>query len=252
MRAESNDGRRVAIRLGVDIGGSGIKGALVELETGQLVSERVRLPTPQPATPDAVVPVVHEVVKEVGGRGRFGCTFPGVVRRGEIHSAPNMHEDWIGCDATDMLRTPRRPVSVLNDADAAGLAEATVGVARGRQGVVLLLTFGTGIGSALFLDGRLVPNTELGHLEVRGKEAEERASDKVREDKDLSWKQWSKRVEEYLRTLEGLFSPDLFVISGGVSKHHDKFLSRLEVETEVVPAGLLNQAGIVGAALQAA
>ena len=160
---------QMTVRLGVDIGGSGIKGALVDIDTGQLVSERVRLETPRPATPENVVPVVREVARQVGGRGRFGCTSPGVVRRGVIRTAPNMHPDWVGTDAADVFRVPRRPVSVLNDADAAGLAEATVGVARARRGVVMLLTFGTGIGSALLLDGKLVPNTELGHLELRGR-----------------------------------------------------------------------------------
>ncbi|MBB6098739.1 polyphosphate glucokinase [Deinobacterium chartae] len=239
--------------LGIDIGGSGIKGAPVRLADGSLALERHRIATPQPSSPQAVAAVVAQLVRHFDWHGPVGCTFPAIIKGGVAHSAANVDKAWIGTDAAALFaETTGCPVAVLNDADAAGVAEATHGAARGRQGTVLLLTFGTGIGSALLLDGKLVPNTELGHLELDGREAEAYASDRVREIEDLSWKNWGKRVSRYLRHLEFLFSPDLFVFGGGVSKKWDKFAPYLEVQTEIKPAVLRNEAGMVGAAMAAA
>ncbi|MFC7715324.1 polyphosphate--glucose phosphotransferase [Nonomuraea recticatena] len=189
--------------LGIDIGGSGIKGAPVDLEKGRLSAERLRIPTPQPAKPDGVAEVVAQIVKHFEWKGPFGVTFPGVVVDDVVRTAANVHHSWVGVDAAQLFGG----ATVLNDADAAGLAEMRYGEGRGRKGTVLMLTFGTGIGSALFVDGILVPNTELGHLELHGKDAEHRASDRAREDHDLSWDKWAERVEEYLRHVEMLFSP---------------------------------------------
>lgn len=237
-------------RLGIDIGGSGIKGAPVDVATGRLLTERRRFETPQPATPDAVTDTVAELVAGFDWTGPVGATFPGIVRGGVIRSAANVDERWLGVDAAARFGAAvGAPVTVLNDADAAGIAEVTLGAGRGVGGVVLLLTFGTGIGSALFLDGHLVPNTELGHLEVDGHDAETRAAASVREENDLSWKHWAKRVDRYLEVVESLFSPELIIIGGGVSKKADRFLPLLERTTPIVPAQLLNEAGIVGAAM---
>ncbi|WP_406313172.1 ROK family protein [Streptosporangium sp. NBC_01639] len=239
--------------LGIDIGGSGIKGAPVDTARGVLVGERLRIPTPVPADPASVAAVVAQIVEHFTWSGPIGVTFPGVVVDGVTRSAANVDQSWIGEDARALFaKATRLPVVVLNDADAAGTAEMAVGAGRGRAGVVLMLTFGTGIGSALFVDGRLVPNTELGHLEIRGKDAEKRASDHARENHDLSWDKWAERVEEYLQHVEALFSPSLIILGGGVSKKADKFLPKVEVRTPVVPATLQNEAGIVGAAMAAA
>jgi polyphosphate glucokinase len=238
--------------LGIDIGGSGIKGAPVDTEQGRLLAERQRIPTPHPATPDAIGDIVAEVVRFFGWSGPLGCTLPSVIKNGVAYSAANIDKSWIGADGRALLeRTTNCPVTLLNDADAAGIAEMRFGAGRGRMGVVMMLTLGTGIGSALFLDGKLVPNTELGHLEVRGKDGELRASDRAREEQNLSWKKWAKRVNEYLGRVEALFSPDLFIIGGGVSKNHAKFVPLLHTRAELVTAQLLNEAGIIGAALAA-
>jgi polyphosphate glucokinase len=238
--------------LGIDIGGSGIKGAPVGTESGVLAAERHRIPTPQPARPDDVAEVVGEIVRHFVWAGPVGVTFPGVVVDGTVRTAANMHKSWIGTDAAKLFgKATRQPVTVLNDADAAGVAEMRFGAGKGRRGTVVLLTFGTGIGSALFRDGVLVPNTEFGHLEIRGKDAEKRAADSVRELEDLSWGKWAGRVDEYLEHLVGLLAPDLLIIGGGVSKKADKFLPLLDLPTGVVPAALQNEAGIVGAALAA-
>ncbi|WP_030918805.1 polyphosphate--glucose phosphotransferase [Streptosporangium amethystogenes] len=238
--------------LGIDIGGSGIKGAPVDVATGRLTRERLRIPTPKPAKPRAVAEVVVRIVRHFDWDGPVGVTFPGVVVDGVAGSAANVDKDWIGTNVRELFSAETGlPTTVLNDADAAGLAEVEAGAARGRPGVVMLLTFGTGIGSALLMDGRLVPNTELGHLEIRGKEAEKRASDHAREAHDLGWDEWADRVTEYLEHLEVLFSPSLFVIGGGVSKKADRFLPRIRIRTPIVPAALQNEAGIVGAAMAA-
>lgn len=236
--------------LGIDIGGSGIKGAPVDIDAGVLTKPHYRIPTPQPATPEAVGDIVVELVRHFRWKGPMGCAFPAVIKGGVAHTAANVDEGWIGTDGQQLLRKKTKcPVYMLNDADAAGYAEMSFGAGKGQGGTVLMVTFGTGIGSALFRDGRLVPNTELGHLEVRGKEAERRASDRVRQRKGLSWRSWASRVDEYLGKLEALFSPDLFIIGGGVSKKHGKFIPLLSTHAPVIPAQLLNEAGMVGAAL---
>ncbi|MFF1689734.1 MULTISPECIES: polyphosphate--glucose phosphotransferase [unclassified Streptomyces] len=242
---------------GVDIGGSGIKGAPVDLDRGDLTQERFKVLTPHPATPDGVADGVEQVVEHFGTRpDRVGITFPGVVTGGAtIRTAANVDKSWIDVDARALLgeRLGGLPVTVLNDADAAGVAEMHFGAGRGRKGVVLLLTFGTGIGSALFVDGQLVPNTELGHLELHGHDAEKHASTKAKEDHDLSWDHWAHRVQKYLAHVEMLFSPELFIIGGGVSRKADKFLPLIKgIKAEIVPAQLQNNAGIVGAAMAAA
>ena len=238
--------------LGIDVGGTGIKGAPVDVDTGLLVAERYRIPTPQPATPDAVGDTLAEIVTYFKWQGRIGCTFPAVVKRGVVYTAVNVDKSWIGTNGEKLLKKKtKRPALLLNDADAAGLAEMTFGAGKGKQGVVIVITLGTGVGSALFIDGRLVPNTELGHIEIRSKDAERRVADRARETKGLSWKKWAANVDEYLSALERLFSPDLFILGGGVIKKSNKFLPRLSVRAKVVPARLLNEAGIVGAALAA-
>ncbi|GAB2799427.1 ROK family protein [Streptomyces chlorus] len=241
---------------GVDIGGSGIKGAPVDLDKGDLAQERYKVLTPHPSTPDAVADGVKEVVDHFGWTGPVGVTFPGVVTDGTtIRSAANVDKSWVDTDARALLgdRLGGLPVTVVNDADAAGVAEVHFGAGRGRRGTVILLTLGTGIGSAVFVDGVLVPNTELGHLELHGHEAEKRASSKAREDHELTWEHWARRVQKYLAHVEMLFSPELFVIGGGVSRKSERFLPHIQgIKAEVVPAQLQNNAGIVGAAMRAA
>ncbi|MFC8245126.1 polyphosphate--glucose phosphotransferase [Streptomyces chartreusis] len=241
---------------GLDIGGSGIKGAPVDLDRGDLAQERFKVLTPQPATPDGVADGVKQVVEHYGWMGPVGLTFPGVVTDGStIRTAANVDKSWIDTDARALFsdRLGGHPVTVVNDADAAGVAEMHFGAGRGRKGTVILLTFGTGIGSALFVDGRLVPNTELGHLELHGHDAEKRASSKAKEDEDLSWEHWAHRVRKYLAHVEMLFSPELFIIGGGVSRKAQKFLHYIEdIKAEIVPAQLQNNAGIVGAAMHVA
>jgi Transcriptional regulator/sugar kinase len=239
------------ILLGIDIGGTGIKGAPVDIETGKLAAERFRIPTPQPSLPNAVADVVGQIAEHFNYKGPAGITFPAIVKSGVIYSAANVDKSWIGTNGNQLFSAHTGgPVEVVNDADAAGIAEMRFGAGRGRNGVVILLTLGTGIGSAIFLDGKLVPNTEFGHLKIRGKDAEKRASERIREEKDLTWKQWSKHLSEFLVELEKLFSPDLFIIGGGVSKKAAKFLPYLTTKTEVliVPAQMQNEAGIIGAA----
>jgi polyphosphate glucokinase len=237
--------------LGIDIGGTGIKGAPVNVETGELIAERFRIDTPHPALPNAVADVVEQIADHFKYRGPAGVTFPAVVKKGVIYTAANVDESWIGTNAGDLFTQHiGGPVAVVNDADAAGIAEMRFGAGKDRKGVIIMVTLGTGIGSAVFLDGKLLPNTEFGHLRIRGKDAEKRASEKVHEDKELSWKQWAKRVSEFLAEMEKLFSPDLFIIGGGVSKKAEKFLPLLTTKTEViiVPALMQNEAGIIGAA----
>ncbi|HYF63514.1 MAG TPA: ROK family protein, partial [Herpetosiphonaceae bacterium] len=215
--------------------------------------ERHRLPTPQPSTPAAVAETVAELARHFAWQGPIGCTFPAIVKDGVALSAANVDAGWIGADAAALFSAATGDaVTVLNDADAAGIAEMRFGAGKGQLGVVMVLTFGTGIGSALFYRGMLVPNTELGHLEIRGKDAEHRASASVREQKGWDWPEWSKRVDEYLRHLELLFSPDLFIVGGGVSKKFDKFAPFLHTRAPIVAAALLNNAGLVGAAMAAA
>jgi polyphosphate glucokinase len=238
--------------IGVDVGGTGIKAAAVELTLGTLVTKRVKVDTPRPATPDRVAGIIARLVADAApdDGSPVGVTVPGVVRSGVVQSAANIDRSWIGTDADRLLeQTLHRPVRVLNDADAAGYAEVAFGSAKGHRGVVLVTTLGTGIGSALVYDGTLVPNTELGHLEIEGHDAEAKASNAAREREDLSWETWAGRLTTYYRKVEALFSPDLFVVGGGVSKHAAKFVSLIDIETELVPAALGNAAGIIGAAL---
>jgi polyphosphate glucokinase len=238
---------------GVDIGGSGIKGCLVDLEAGALVGERIRVETPKPAVPAAVYEAVTGIVSSFGWTGRVGCTYPGVMKKGVAHTAANMDPSWIGTDVdAGLTALVAGSVETLNDADAAGLAEMRYGAGRGHDGVVLLLTFGTGIGSALFVDGHLVPNTEFGHIQVDGEDGERRASAAAREREDLSYPAWAERVDRYLDVLEAGVWPDLIIVGGGVSKKAHKWVPLLSTRTPVVPAQLQNDAGIVGAALAAA
>jgi polyphosphate glucokinase len=238
--------------LGIDIGGSGIKGAPVDTETGAFTAPRLRLPTPEVAKPTPVAEVVAEIARHFDWYGRIGCGFPAVIRNGIAFSAANVHRKWIGTNVVSLFSEHTScPVCVVNDADAAGMAEMAFGAGRGRQGIVLVVTIGTGLGSALFLNGRLVPNTELGHLEIDGVDAEWNASDAARKREKLSWKKWGQRFNVYLNTLEKLFWPDLFILGGGISKQADTFMPFLEVQAEIVIAQLLNDAGIVGAALAA-
>ena len=234
---------------GIDIGGTGIKGALVDLDVGALAGERVRIPTPQPATVPAVLDTVIAVVEQAGWVGPVGCTFPGIIRHGVVGSAANVDDSWIGTDLAAELSTRLgHRATVLNDADAAGIAEMRFGAGRDKQGVVLIATLGTGIGTALFVDGTLVPNTEFGHVELDGYDAEKRAAASIKENEGLSYKVWSKRLQRYFSHLELLLSPDLIIVGGGISKKSEKFLPRLELQAPIVPAQLLNQSGIVGAA----
>lgn len=238
---------------GVDVGGSGIKGGIVDLDTGQLIGDRVKLLTPQPATPSAVAKTIAAVVNEFGWTGPLGVTYPGVVTQGVVQTAANVDKAWIGTNARDVIgaELDGQEIVVLNDADAAGLAEERYGAGKDKSGLVILLTFGTGIGSALIHNGVLLPNTELGHVDVGGKEAEHRAASSVRDKHGWSYKKWAKQVTKVLIAFENAFWPDLFIAGGGISRKADKWVPLLKNRTPVVPATLLNTAGIVGAAMAA-
>ncbi|WP_043498840.1 polyphosphate--glucose phosphotransferase [Georgenia sp. SUBG003] len=243
------------VAFGIDIGGSGIKGAPVDLSTGELAAERLRIPTPSPSRPRAVAETVAELVDAFGvpGTTPVGLTFPAPIKHGVVPFIANLHQSWKGVDVPALMSEAiGRQVVAVNDADAAGVAEVAFGAARGAAGVVLVTTLGTGIGSALFVDGTLVPNTELGHLEIDGHDAEDRAASSARENEGLSWQEWAERLQRYYETVEMLFSPDLIVVGGGVSKKHEKFLPLLRTSAPLVPAALRNSAGIVGAAHLAA
>ncbi len=238
--------------LGIDIGGTGIKGAPVDTETGKLLAPRFRIVTPSPSKPAAVAEVVGEISRHFDWHASIGCGFPGVIREGVALTAANIHKSWIETNVADLFtRQTSCPVRILNDADAAGLAEMAFGAGKGCSGTVLVLTLGTGIGSALFNGGHLLPNTEFGHLQIRGKDAEHRAADAVRKQEDLSWKEWAKRLDEYLDAMEALIWPDLVILGGGAVKYYERFSPLLTVRAEVVPALLGNDAGMVGAALAA-
>ncbi len=238
--------------LGIDVGGSGIKGAPVDTETGQLLAERLRIKTPKGAEPEPVAKVVAEIAQSFKWKGPIGIGFPAPIKAGVAMMAANVSEKWVGTNADDLFtKITGCDCTMINDADAAGLAEMKFGAGRGQPGTVILLTLGTGIGSAIFYQGKLLPNTEFGHMEMKGKDAEWRASDAVRQREDLSWKKYAKRLNKYLAAMEKLFWPDLFIIGGGISKVSDKFIPLLTIETPVVPAQFLNEAGIVGAALAA-
>lgn len=238
--------------MGIDIGGSAVKGAPVNVEKGKLVTERIRVEMPRPSKPEAVADCVVKIVKHFEWKGPIGCTFPSVIKAGVMLSAANVDKSWVNYDGQRLFRRRTHcPVHVINDADAAGIAEMEFGAGRGRKGVVFVLTFGTGIGSAIFIDGKLVPNAELGHLEVRGKDAEKRAAARVRTERGLTWREWSVFVNEYLARIDLLFTPDLIIIGGGVSRRYDKFLHFLKSQAKIVPARFFNDAGIIGAALAA-
>ncbi len=238
--------------LGIDVGGTGIKGAPVDTDTGSLLAERYRVLTPKSAKPGPIADVVKSVAMHFDWHASIGCGFPAVIRNGVAESAANINERWIGTNVARLFSDATQcPVYVVNDADAAGLAEVTFGAGKGAPGVVMMITIGTGLGSALFIDGKLVPNTELGHIEVECDDAESIASDVVRKEQDLSWKKWAKRLDKYLNTLEHLFSPDLMILGGGAIKKQDQFFPLLTLRTRVIPAELGNDAGIVGAALAA-
>jgi polyphosphate glucokinase len=240
--------------LGIDVGGSGIKGALVDTDSGQLVSDRFRLDTPRPAKPKPVIKTIDALVKHFDYGGPMGVGFPAIVSEGTLMSAANVSNEWIGYRGEyGISKKTGCAVTMVNDADAAGIAEMRFGAGRERSGVVIILTLGTGIGSALFVDGELVPNTEFGHIYLRGQkhDAENQASDRVRSDKKLGWKDWAARLDAYLQHLEFIFSPNTFILGGGVSKKHEKFIPYLTVDASVVPAKLRNEAGIVGAAMAA-
>ncbi|MGZ9235000.1 MAG: polyphosphate--glucose phosphotransferase [Anaerolineales bacterium] len=236
--------------LGVDVGGSGIKGAPVDIKTGKLVAERVRIKTPEGAEPEPVAQVVAQIAQSFDWKGPIGVGFPAPIKNGIAMMAANISEKWIGLNADELFTaTTGCPCQVGNDADVAGLAEMTFGAGQDQTGTVIMLTLGTGIGTAIFSDGHLLPNTEFGHLEINGKDAESRASDAARQRKDLPWPKYAKRLNTYMMQMEKLFWPDLFIIGGGISKVHDKFIPLLTLQARVVPAQLQNEAGMVGAAL---
>ena len=236
--------------LGIDIGGSGIKGSIVDINKGKLVEDRHRIPTPQPATPKAVAMTVNKMVKHFKWKGPVGCGFPAAIQQGIARTASNIDDKWINTPVNELFtQVTKCPVKVVNDADAAGLAEVAFGAGKGKMGVVLLLTVGTGIGSALIHNGHLVPNTELGHLKFHGGIAEHYAADSIRKREELTWKQWGKRFDEYLNHVYRLFYPDMIILGGGASKRFKKFEDYLTVDTDIAPAQLLNNAGIIGAAM---
>lgn len=237
--------------VGIDIGGTGIKGALVSTKTGELRSERIKLGTPEGGEPEAIAEVVREIAAAVDDKPEraLGICFPAVVKHGITQSAANVSDCWIGLDADELFsNTLNRHVHVINDADAAGVAEVKFGAGRKRSGLTVMTTLGTGIGSALFYNGVLIPNAELGHLEIDGVDYETRASFAAMERDSLSFEEWAERLQIYYSTLEKLFTPDLFIVGGGVSKSHEQFLPLLKLKTEIVPAALQNSAGIIGAA----
>lgn len=255
MSDDKKHAKKASTAFGIDIGGSGIKGAPVDLRDGEFAADRVRIPTPQPSTPDAVAQTVAEVVDsfDLDKNVPIGVTFPAVILHGVAQSAANVDKSWIGTNVEKVVQTASgRQVLAVNDADAAGYAEVLYGAAKGVNGVVLVVTLGTGIGSALIVDGHLVPNTELGHLEIDGHDAESRAAESARDRDDLSWEAWAERLQRYFTVVENLFWPDLIVVGGGVSKHDEKFLPLLDLRTKIVPAQLRNAAGIIGAAALAA
>lgn len=239
--------------LGIDIGGTGIKAARVDTQSGELLTERLRFKTPEPSTPESVLEVIREILAHLQYQGPVGCGFPGVIRSGVIRTAANVSKKWIGLRADEMMgQATGLPFSLANDADVAGMAEMRFGAGQGRNGLVIMLTFGTGIGTAFFMDGVLIPNVELGHMEVDGIEAEKWASERARLEESLGWKRWARRVSLYLSRLQAYFWPELFIFGGGVSKSFDRFGKHLKVDCEVVPAELRNRAGVIGAALLAA
>lgn len=238
--------------LGIDVGGSGIKGAPVDTETGQLLAERIRIKTPKNGEPEPIAEVVNQIAQSFNWKAPIGIGFPAPIKGGVAMMAANVSEKWVGTNADALFtKITGCDCTMINDADAAGVAEMSFGAGRGNHGTVIMITLGTGIGTAIFHRGQLLPNTEFGHLEIDGEDAEFRASDAARQRDDLSWKKYAKRLNKFLGTMERLFWPNLFIIGGGISKESEKFLPLLTIDTHIVPAQLLNEAGIVGAALGA-
>jgi len=244
--------KRVKVVLGIDFGGSGIKGAPVDIKSGKLVEERHRIPTPEPSTPLEVAKTIKELVKHFNWKGLVGCGFPAVVQNGVVRSAANIDKSWVNTNARKLFsEVTKLPVWVANDADVAGLAEVKFGAGKGFKGAIVVLTVGTGIGSSMFIKGKLYPNTELGHLEYKGMDAETYASDAARKRENLDWETWGKRLNEYLNFVDFLFGPELIILGGGASKKLDLFRDQLELKAKIVPAKFLNEAGIIGAAIAA-
>jgi polyphosphate glucokinase len=246
----------VDVALGIDIGGTGMKAAPVDVATGRLLGERFRIPTPHPSTPEAMATVVRDLDRHftdiTGGGGPVGVAFPAVVRGGVVHSAANIDASWMGADAASTFsEAVGRSVVVVNDADAAGIAEMSFGAGRGRSGLVITLTLGTGIGSGMFMDGTLVPNTEFGHLEFRGDSVERYAAASAMEREELDWEDWADRVGEFLEMVDRLFSPDMVILGGGVSREPERWFHRIDTRFETVIASMANHAGVVGAAMAA-
>jgi polyphosphate glucokinase len=238
--------------LGIDFGGSGIKGAPVDTKSGKLLDERHRIPTPDPSSPKQVAKAIKELVKHFKWEGPVGCGFPAVVQNGVVRTAANIDKSWINTDARKLLKdTLKLPVWIINDADAAGLAEVKLGAGAGFKGAIVVLTIGTGIGSSLFIKGKLYPNTELGHVEFKGMDAEVYASDATRKKENLDWEAWGKRLNEYLSHIEFLCWPEMIILGGGASKKLDLFKDQLNLKAKIVPAKFLNEAGIIGAAMAA-
>jgi polyphosphate glucokinase len=259
MTEETPDMASGRIAIGIDVGGSGIKAAVVDVESGRFRSERIRVPTPSPSTPDAVLASVARVIKRLakssglGDATPVGIGLPGVTRDGVLKSAANIDPGWIDFPVVERLvRVIGRPVTIINDADAAGIAEMRFGIGRGQPGVVIFLTLGTGVGSGVFVDGKLVPNTEFGQMEIRGRPAERRSAAAARIKRGLSWKAWAADLDEHLDRIYQLMWPNLIILGGGVSKSADKYVPRLTVACPVIPAQLRNDAGIIGAAIVAA
>ena len=237
--------------LGIDFGGTGIKGAIVDTQKGELVTDRIRLPTPEKSKPKDVADVINEIVTSFKWKSRIGLGFPAIIKGGIACNAANISKKWIGVNVITLLNQRTGcEVFVVNDADSAGLAEMSFGAGREfTKAIVLMLTLGTGIGSSIFINGQLFPNTEFGHIQIRGKDAEHRASDVVRQEKGLSWKAWAKRFQEYLDHMEMLINPDAIIIGGGASKYYEKFFCYLKTNAQLLPAHFFNQAGIIGAAI---
>ena len=239
--------------LGIDVGGSGIKGAVVDTEKGELITERYRISTPKPATPAAVIETIQTIINKFEWQGDVGCGFPAAVKNGIVKTASNIDDSWIGVNASKQIRKKTGcAVHLVNDVDAAGYAEAEFGAGQQHYGTIFMAAFGTGIGTAIFHNQQLVPNTELGHVPMHGMAAEDYAANSIREKEGLSWEEWGGRVNEYLQLIEALFWPDLIIIGGGVSKNFEKFSPFLDLQSEVVPAESRNHAGIIGAAVAAA
>lgn len=247
----TSDPAATNIVLGIDIGGSGMKAAPVDTESGVALTKRHRIPTPQPAAPGAMADVIGALTDHFSWSGPIGCTFPGVIRnRSIVETAANLDASWVGADAAEIFTaTTGLPVAMINDADAAGLAEMQLGAGQGVPGVVFMLTIGTGLGTAIFNQGVLVPNTELGHIEIDGVDAEDQASSRAMEDEDLPLEVWAKRLERYLQRIEEMLSPDLVIVGGGISKKFDDFAPFIATRCKIAPAEMRNEAGIVGAAL---